>query len=402
MVTDPGSAYVHIPFCRRRCFYCDFPIAVLGHQGRGETSGAVDRYLKLLATEINATPAGSQPLQTIFFGGGTPSLLTVAQVEGILAQLEQRFGLDSQVEISMEMDPGTFDLAHLRGYLKAGINRISLGVQALDDSLLESCGRYHRVAQVYEAVEWLHQVGMDNWSLDLISGLPHQTLESWQLGLEQAVALGCHHHSLYDLSLEPQTVFAKRYRPGLTPLPSDDQTATMYRMDHSYLGARGYHHYEVSNYARPGHECRHNLTYWHNQPYYGFGLGATSYTQQQRVSRPRTQASYADWVEAFQRQGGRHHDPATSGLDPLLETLMLGLRLHQGLPGSRLRSLCDEATWQSLHSILQPHIQRGWVVVEGQSWADLEVLRLSTPEGFLFSNQVLASCFTLEELTSPV
>ncbi len=402
MVADPRSAYVHIPFCRRRCFYCDFPIAVLGDRGRGETSTSVERYLTLLEAEIGATPTSAQPLHTIFFGGGTPSLLAVAQVEGIIAQLEQRFGLDPQVEISMEMDPGTFDLAHLQGYLGAGVNRISLGVQALDDTLLESCGRYHRVAQVYEAVEWLHHVGMDNWSLDLISGLPHQTLEGWRLGLERATDLGCHHLSLYDLSLEPQTVFAKRYRPGLTPLPTEDQTAAMYRLAHTYLGDRGYHHYEVSNYAQPGHECRHNLTYWHNQPYYGFGLGATSYTQQQRVSRPRTQATYADWVQQFQQQGGRHSDPPTPALDHLLETLMLGLRLRQGIEASQLRSLCDAATWQRLYEILQPHIQRGWVVVQGGSWADLEVLRLSAPEGFLFSNQVLASCFALEELASPV
>ncbi|MBU6228749.1 MAG: coproporphyrinogen III oxidase [Cyanobacteria bacterium REEB459] len=401
MTGDPTSAYVHIPFCRRRCFYCDFPITVLGHQNRGETSGTVDRYLALLATEIAATPAGTQPLETIFFGGGTPSLLAVDQVERILAQLEQRFGLAPRVEISMEMDPGTFDLAHLQGYLGAGVNRISLGVQALDDTLLESCGRYHRVAQVYEAVEWLHHVGMDNWSLDLISGLPHQTLEGWRLGLERAVDLGCHHLSLYDLSLEPQTVFAKRYRPGLTPLPTEDQTAAMYRIAHTYLGDRGYHHYEVSNYAQPGHECRHNLTYWHNQPYYGFGLGATSYTQRQRVSRPRTQASYRDWVEHFQQRGGRHPQAVASDLDPLLETLMLGLRLHQGIAGSELRSLCHPATWRSLYEILQPHIQRGWVVMQGPSWAELEVLRLSVPEGFLFSNQVLASCFALEDLPRP-
>lgn len=393
MTADPVSAYVHIPFCRRRCFYCDFPISVLGNQRRGETSMAVEDYVALLCQEIAATPAAPGPLQTIFFGGGTPSLLSVSQLEQILAQLDQRFGIGAEAEISMEMDPATFDLEHLQGYLRAGINRISLGVQALDDTTLEACGRYHRVADVDQSVGWLHQVEMANWSLDLISGLPHQTLEDWQAGLRQAVALGPHHLSIYDLTVEPQTVFAKRYQPGDAPLPTDEQTAQMYRWAQGYLTTQGYGHYEVSNYAKPGHRCRHNLTYWHNQPYYGFGLGATSYTQHQRVSRPRTLATYGQWVQGFQSAGGQHQEPPSSPLDQLLDRLMVGLRLQEGIDGQALRSLCSPATWDLLHATLQPHIQQGWVIVEGETWSTLRRLHLSDPEGFLFSNVVLADCF---------
>ncbi|MBE9160688.1 coproporphyrinogen III oxidase [Nodosilinea sp. LEGE 06152] len=393
-ILSPAAAYLHIPFCRRRCFYCDFPISVLGNQRRGETSGTVESYVKLLCEEIGATPRlNEQPLQTVFFGGGTPSLLSIPQLEQILAQLDRRFGIAPAAEISMEMDPGTFVLLHLQGYLTAGVNRISLGVQALDDATLESCGRYHRTADVYRAVDWLHQVAMPNWSLDLISGLPHQTLADWETGLAKAIALHPHHLSIYDLTVEPQTVFAQRYQPGDTPLPTDEQTAAMYRLAQAFLTAQGYDHYEVSNYAQPGHQCQHNLTYWHNQPYYGFGLGAASYTQHQRVSRPRTLTTYGEWVKDFKAAGGIHTEPPTPALEQLLDRLMLGLRLKAGISGDELRSHCSPKTWAVLYQTLTPHIQSGLVVAEGDTWDDLRCLRLSDPEGFLFSNVVLSDCF---------
>lgn len=400
MIANPASAYVHIPFCRRRCFYCDFPISVLGNHQRGETSGTVESYVDLVGEEIAATPKLNEyPLETVFFGGGTPSLLSVSQLDQILAQLDQHFGIASTAEISMEMDPGTFDLEHLQGYLAAGITRISLGVQALDDPTLESCGRYHRVVDVYRAVDWLHQVAMPNWSLDLISGLPHQTLADWETGLSKVVALHPHHLSIYDLTVEPQTVFAKRYQPGDKPLPTDEQTATMYRLGQAFLTAQGYDHYEVSNYAQPGHQCQHNLTYWRNQPYYGFGLGATSYTQLQRVSRPRTLATYSEWVTGFQAAGGIHSDSPTPPLEQLLDRLMVGLRLKEGISGDEVRSLCDPTIWATLRTVLNPHIAQGWVMLDGDTWATLQRLRLSDPEGFLFSNVVLSDCFrAIEDL----
>ncbi|MEO1069044.1 MAG: radical SAM family heme chaperone HemW [Cyanobacteria bacterium J06638_6] len=398
MMTSPASAYIHIPFCRRRCFYCDFPISVLGNQKRGENSGTVASYVELLCQEMAITPKlNHSPLETVFFGGGTPSLLSIAQVEAILIQLDRCFGIAPKAEISMEMDPGTFDLEHLQGYRAAGINRISLGVQALEDTTLESCGRYHRVADVYQAVDWLHQGAMPNWSLDLISGLPHQTVTAWETGLANAVALSPHHLSIYDLTVEPQTVFAKRYQPGDAPLPTDEQTATMYRLAQKKLTSQGYDHYEVSNYAQAGYQCQHNLTYWRNQPYYGFGLGATSYTQHQRVSRPRTLATYGQWVKALGATGGVYSEPATLPMEQLLDRLMVGLRLQEGIGGDDLRSHCPVSLWPALHQTLQPHVHQGLVEVEGDAWATLRALRLTDPEGFLFSNIVISDCFRAVE-----
>lgn len=399
----PRSAYIHIPFCRRRCFYCDFPIFVVGDHLRGETSGTVDQYVQLLCQEINATPSADSALETVFLGGGTPSLLSVQQLEQILNALAQRLGLTAGAEISMEMDPGTFDLAHLQGYRALGVNRISLGVQSLHDELLKACGRTHTVADVWQSVDWLHQVSTPSWSLDLISGLPHQTMTMWQEGLEGAIALHPHHLSVYDLTVEPQTVFAHRYQPGDYPLPTDDQTAEMYRLAQQYLTAAGYDHYEISNYAQPGHQCRHNRTYWKNQSYYGFGMGATSYVNGQRYGRPRKTREYAEWVTTFVEQGGTLDAPVTTSTERLLDQLMVGLRLAEGVDGATLSRLCNASTWQRLVNCLKPHIEKGWVLLElrpdaarlgetSVSMPNLQ-LKLSDPEGFLFSNVVLVDLF---------
>jgi len=359
-------------------------------------------YVEVLCTEIAATPALGAPLETVFFGGGTPSLLSVPQLEQILAALESRFGLRSGAEISMEMDPGTFSEAQLTGFLQAGITRISLGVQALDDEHLAACGRSHRLVDIRRTVDWLHRSPVTSWSLDLISGLPHQHLDQWQTTLVQAMALQPHHISVYDLTIEPQTVFGRRYQPGSQPLPSDSQTAAMYRRAHRTLTQGGYEHYEISNYARPGHRCRHNLTYWHNRPYYGFGLGATSYTNHQRFGRPRTLAAYQDWVTQFVAEGGQLATPPTPPAEQLLDRLLVGLRLAAGIPSADLRLLCDASQWERLFQQLQPHMVQGRVAFDGITLLDLGTppaltdswcLRLSAPEGFLWSNQVLADCF---------
>ncbi|MBD0337276.1 MAG: coproporphyrinogen III oxidase [Cyanobacteria bacterium Co-bin13] len=400
----PQSAYVHIPFCRRRCFYCDFPITVLGDRKRGENSGTIEHYIEMLCREIAIAPALGLPLQTVFFGGGTPSLLSVPQLEQVLTALDHRFGIASKAEISMEMDPGTFDLAHLQGYLALGVNRISLGVQAFDDNLLKACGRTHTLAEVYQSVEWLVQMGVASWSLDLISGLPHQTMALWQAGLERAIALQPPHISVYDLTVEPQTVFAHRYEPGAAPLPTDEQTADMYRLAQRQLTTSGYQHYEISNYAQPGHQCRHNRTYWENRPYYGFGMGAASYVNGQRFGRPRKTREYSQWVETLEQQQGLIHSPVTAPGEQFLDQLMVGLRLATGVSSAALAPVCDPATWQRLMRCLEPHIQKGWVCLDPQSDplagghlpANIPAhlrLRLSDPEGFLFSNVVLVDLF---------
>lgn len=388
----PKSAYIHIPFCRRRCFYCDFPISVIGNQKRGETSNTISTYVRWLCQEIQATPVLGSALTTVFFGGGTPSLLSVSQLEEILTALDRRFTVAPEAEMSMEMDPGTFDLAHLQGYLDLGVNRISLGVQAFDDDLLEQCGRFHRLADVNRAVDNMQRAQVPSWSLDLISGLPHQTLQQWQKMLDCAIAASPHHISVYDLTIEPQTPFGKQYQPGSSPLPSESTTVDMYRLAQRVLTSAGYDHYEISNYAKPGHQCRHNRTYWENRPFYGFGMGATSYTQGQRFARPRTQQSYHQWLTAYQHNGILAIPPLPP-IEQLTDSLMVGLRLAEGIELIPFTKRLGTAFITMLNTRLDPYLATGQAIIENNR------LRLSDPDGFLISNTVLADLFNgIEQL----
>jgi putative oxygen-independent coproporphyrinogen III oxidase len=395
----PTAAYIHIPFCRRRCYYCDFPVFVVGDHQTGATSGNIQLYVDRLGQEIATQVSYHRPLETIFFGGGTPSLLTVDQLGQILGWLSSKFGIDRNAEISMEIDPGTFDLPQLQGYLDAGVNRVSIGVQAFQDHLLKLCGRSHTVGDIYHAVELLHQCGVDNWSLDLISGLPQQTLSDWEASLKCAIELHPQHISCYDLIVEAQTPFSKQYQPGNTPLPSDKTTAQMYRVAQQMLTGAGYAHYEISNYAQPGYQCGHNLTYWQNQPYYAFGMGAASYLADRRFTRPRKTQEYYQWVA----DGCDWQVDTISVEDRFLETLMLGLRLSRGVSLKSIESefgfvggaAVKERRVDRLLKCLQRYQQQGWVEIvsikDNDRW-----LRLSDPEGLLFSNVVLTEIFSQE------
>jgi oxygen-independent coproporphyrinogen-3 oxidase len=401
-------------------------VAVVGDHARGENSGAIAQYVEVLCQEIELigfnTAVSAQPLETIFFGGGTPSLLSVPQLDRILQTLEHQFGIAANAEISIEIDPGTFDLPQIQGYRASGVNRVSLGVQAFQPELLALCGRTHSVPDIYAAVDLIHQAEMVNFSLDLISGLPHQTLDQWQASIEAAIALAPKHLSCYDLIVEPVTAFGRQYQPGDQPLPSDTAAAEMYRLAQQLLTAAGYEHYEVSNYAQPGFPCRHNRVYWKNQPFYGFGMGAASYLKGQRFTHPRKTREYYEWVATQQSElaSTRFMRDTTKSVtaktpdsllltshfsqDLLLDTLMLGFRLAEGLNLGQLAQQFGKPSLDKIYHSLQPHYEQGWVDVVGVEWKaiaqlDSETLppdariKLTDPEGFLFSNQVLADLF---------
>lgn len=380
----PTAAYVHIPFCRRRCFYCDFPVYVVGDRSRGETSHTISQYVDAVCQEISIAPAFSQPLETIFFGGGTPSLLSTKQLQQILRTLEKRFGIASGVEISMEMDPGTFDLAHITEYKNAGVNRVSLGVQTFQAELLKIAGRSHSVEDIVAAIDLIHQVEIPEFSIDLISGLPHQSLDQWENSLNKAIEIAPTHISIYDLTIEPGTAFGRYYQPGDKPLPTDETTVKMYQLGQKVLTDASYEHYEISNYAKSGHQCQHNLIYWRNLSYYGFGMGAASYIKGQRFTRPRKTKEYYQWLE----NGAIINCEITPWKEELLETLMLGLRLAFGLNLKTLTEKFGTEKVEAIKQCLHPYFDQGWVEIIG------ERLRLSDPDGFLFSNVILADLFT--------
>jgi oxygen-independent coproporphyrinogen-3 oxidase len=392
----PRAAYVHVPFCRRRCFYCDFPISVVGDRLVGESSGMMAEYVAWLIREIELEPAKGNGLSSIFFGGGTPSLLSPDQIRQILATLEKRFGFESGIEISMEVDPGTFDLPRLESWRSAGVNRFSLGVQAFQDGLLEACGRSHRVADVWRSVELLRLAG--NWSLDLMSGLPGQTLAMWLESLELAIEAGSTHLSVYDLTIEPGTVFGKLNDRGSLNVPLEEEVVEMYRMTAERLSAVGFGRYEVSSYARSVEfECRHNRVYWSGLPFYGFGMGATSFVDGIRLGRARTRAEYFDWVGEKEKKTVQDSRIEDSGIEEknsearereiFLERVMMGLRLVKGVEIGPLVDRFGTALVDEAMVALQPFVTSGLVMVD-EGW-----VRLSEPEGLLLSNVVLVGLF---------
>jgi len=383
----PESAYIHIPFCRRRCFYCDFPISVIGDKTEPSQFPPIDIYIQWLEKEINLTENLGKPLKTIFFGGGTPSLLPVKGLSTILESLKNKFGIAQDIEISIEIDPGTFTADRLRQYQDLGINRISLGVQAFQDELLKACGRSHDLKQIWDSISYLQEVKFTNFSLDLISGLPHQSLEQWDESLKQAISVSCAHISCYDLVLEATTPFGKIYNAGRLPLPTEEVTAAMYRMAQRQLTQVGYEHYEISNYARDGYQCQHNRVYWENQSYYGFGMGAASYIQGIRHTRAHKRSDYYKYVESLESRQCKLSPVKNNKKDLLLETLMLGLRLAEGISLEKIEYEFGQEIKDILISLMQEYLQNGWVNILP------ERIHLSDPDGFLFSNVVLTRIF---------
>ena len=258
----PRSAYLHIPFCHRRCYYCDFAVVPLGDRvdaRDGPGSRSIEDYLQLLHREIASASSGP-PLSTVYIGGGTPSLLTVDQIAALLAALRKRFGLQQGAEITLEMDPASFDHDQLIAVLAAGVNRISLGGQSFDDAVLMDLGRRHRRADLLEACRWMRAARRDgslqSWSLDLIQNLPSQTFDHWDDQLSQAIATQAPHLSVYDLSIEPGTVFARRAERAELDLTEEDLAVRLMAHTSARLAAAGLSRYEISNHARPGHASR--------------------------------------------------------------------------------------------------------------------------------------------------
>ena len=351
-------------------------------------SRSIAAYLELLLREIAQAPGGP-PLATVYVGGGTPSMLTPAQLAALLAALRRRFGIASGAEISLEMDPASFDQARLVGYLAAGVTRVSLGGQSFDDAVLERLGRRHRRADLLEAAGWLaaaqRQGALRSWSLDLMQGLPAQGLPAWREQLQQAIALKPPHLSVYDLIIEPGTVFERLEARGELELPEEELAADLMETTAATLAAAGYGHYEISNYALPGHASRHNRVYWSGGGWWGFGLGATSAPWGVRLARPRTRDGYAAWLDgaiALDSLGER--DAAGAGM-PFDERVMVGLRRREGV---RLALLAAEAglpaaALAALEQRWQPFLTAGLLRRQGVRWS------LSDPQGLALSNAVL-------------
>lgn len=284
MNKDSYSLYLHIPFCRHRCSYCDFNTYT-------SLSDLQPAYAAALAAEIRQVGGNSQlPVDTIFFGGGTPSLMTPSEMETVLLAVQNTFKLYPAAEISMEANPGTVSQAYLAQMRSLGINRLSFGVQSVVTSELALLEREHDFESVVCAMKMSRSAGFDNINLDLIYGVPGQTLESWEKSVDAVLSLEPTHLSLYCLTIEPGTPMQRWLLNGRIQPPDPDLAADQYELACSKMAAHGFEHYEISNWAKPGKACRHNLTYWRNQPYLGLGAGAHGYAngvRYQVVKQPR-------------------------------------------------------------------------------------------------------------------
>jgi putative oxygen-independent coproporphyrinogen III oxidase len=331
--TDPGfGLYVHWPFCQSKCPYCDFNSHV-----REEIEEARWRNALLRELDHFAGHTGCRGLTSIFFGGGTPSLMAPETVAAVIDRAALRFGLAEDIEITLEANPGSADAGRFAGYREAGVGRLSLGVQALNDSDLQRLGRRHNVAEARTAVS-LAQRLFPRTSFDLIYARPGQGAADWERELDEALSLAGDHLSLYQLTIEHETAFGAAFRRGeLKPMP-EDEAATLYERTQQYMGAAGLPAYEISNYARPGGESRHNLTYWRYGDYVGIGPGAHGRLAINGEKHAfRQHRAPEAWLDAVERQG--HATRTDLSIEPeerFAEMAMMGLRLREGLRRARI------------------------------------------------------------------
>jgi oxygen-independent coproporphyrinogen-3 oxidase len=370
--------YLHIPFCRSRCTYCDFNTYV-------GMEALYEPYVQALQKEIVQMGRGAEsPAHTVFFGGGTPSLLTPAQIGAVLRTCHAAFDIPAQAEITMECNPGTVTLEYLQGVRAQGVNRLSFGAQSADPTELHLLGREHSFEQVVQAIGLARTAGFASINFDLIFGLPQQRLETWQRTLDAALAIDPDHISLYALTIEQGTPMYDWVKRGTVPYPDPDVAADMYDYAEQVMGAggAGYEHYEISNWCKPGHQCQHNLVYWRNERYFGLGAGAHSSSLRRRWWNVKRPAEYMQRVQAGESVELSYEDIDERGSRG--ETMLLGLRLlDEGVADARFR----ERHGDSIHHFYARELDEG--VKLGLLDVTNERVRL-TRRGHFLSNRVMA------------
>ncbi|WP_223067249.1 radical SAM family heme chaperone HemW [Paenibacillus caui] len=328
---SPKAVYIHIPFCTNKCFYCDFNSYVLKDQPVMEYLKALDREMELTAQE---TPP--ERIDTIFVGGGTPTVLTPAEMGFFLSSVKKHFpNWAPDIEFTMEANPGTTDLEKLAVMKAGGVNRVSFGVQSFQNSLLSGIGRIHNTDDVYRSLENARKAGLYNLSIDLMFGLPNQTVEMLDESITKALELGLPHYSIYSLKVEENTLFHTLYQKNQLPLPNEEDELQMYLLLMSRMKAAGYEQYEISNFAKPGYESRHNMTYWRNEDYYGLGAGAHGYVGRRRHMNVKGVTPYN---EATAKGLPRLEQFTVSTEEAMEDFAMVGLRMLDGMQSSRFES----------------------------------------------------------------
>ncbi|MDZ5470927.1 radical SAM family heme chaperone HemW (plasmid) [Bacillus sp. 31A1R] len=318
------AAYIHIPFCEHICHYCDFNKVFLKGQ-------PVDEYLSSLEKEISLTlqQYPTNQLKSIFVGGGTPTSLNENQLEKLCEIINKHLPFNSQAEFTFEANPGDLSKEKFQILHDAGVNRLSFGVQTFNDDLLKRIGRTHRAKDVAQSIYKAKETGFKNISIDLIYSLPEQTITDFKESLDTAFSLEIEHYSGYSLIIEPKTVFYNLMKKGKLPTPGEDTEATMYKLLMDEMEKNGFHQYEISNFSKPGFESIHNLTYWNNEQYYGFGAGAHSYLSGVRRSNYGPLKKYMDPIDEGKLPSMDVHEVTLN--EQMEEEIFLGLRKTEGI-----------------------------------------------------------------------
>lgn len=380
-----AGAYIHIPFCKSRCSYCDFATDVY------RDNNSVERYVSGLCREIESAPLinGIPPfrhgsdlkprIDTIYFGGGTPSLLTPQQVERILIAVDKRFTLTDGIEITIEMNPATVSPESLAGYRSLGINRASFGVQTFNDIDLKLLARGHDADDARQTYKMLRNAGFTNVSFDLIAGLPGQSIDDWSRNLDEAIEMSPEHLSLYLLEIHESTPLAEQVRSGRRTPIDDELAAQMYEMLLDRLAAAGYEQYEISNFSRPGFESRHNSKYWTLDPVFGFGVSAHSFDGQRRYANERDTNKYVAMLEA--KKSPVIDDLLLSNEQLSSDYAFLSLRLSKGVNLSAFQNRFGIVLTEKYAAGLSSILDAGLVTLDDENL-------FLTRKGMLYSNEV--------------
>ncbi|MBC1371033.1 oxygen-independent coproporphyrinogen III oxidase [Listeria booriae] len=348
------AVYIHIPFCEHICYYCDFNKVFLEGQ-------PVDEYVDLLIKEMEMVTGQHtmSPVETVFVGGGTPTTLTEAQLAKLCSAISCLFPMMENAEFSFEANPGDLSISKLQVMKDHGVNRLSMGVQSFNNDLLKKIGRIHTVDDVYQSVNNAKQVGFENVSIDLIFSLPGQTEADFEDTLTKALDLDLPHYSAYSLIIEPKTIFYNLMQKGKLILPGEDAEANMYEKLMSTMEKHGRKQYEISNFAKPGYESRHNIVYWSNEHYFGFGAGAHGYIGETRYANYGPLKKYMQPLQNGELPTFQHKELSLK--EKMEEEMFLGLRKVAGVDKAHFQAKFGQSLDATFANAIDKTIEKGWL-----------------------------------------
>ena len=375
---NKAGIYLHIPFCKTKCIYCDFYSVT-------KREDSIDRFIDCLLTEIklNKTKLSDYTFDTIFFGGGTPSVLSANQIEKILTTLNKCYNLDKKIEITLECNPGEIDYNKLKNLKKLGINRLSIGFQSFNENLLKFLGRLHNVEQSISTFNAARKAGFDNINIDLIYDIPKQKIKDWKNDLFLGTSLEPEHISAYSLTVEQNTVLNSMVKNKIISMPSEKIDKKMFLNTIEYLENKNYIHYEISNFSKHKKNCKHNLHYWRLEPYLAFGPGAHGFDGYKRWWNKKSLNHYLTQLE--ENKLPIESEEILSKKDSFNETIMNGLRLMEGAKINKLNEYLDD----NIENYIKPYTKK-WPYIDNDG------INLSlNKKGLLFTDEIIADLFII-------